>query len=178
MTAGDATIIRKPLPADVSALGRLHAEAWQAAYAGQMPDALLATVTVERRTAMWQRILDADPPAGHRIVVAEVAGSPAGIAWTGPYRGDGAPAEDAGELYAINVAPPQWGTGVGAALLAAAHDALTDDGYRLAARWVLPGNARARRFYERSGWVTDGVRREEENGGFLIPEVRYVRRFS
>ncbi len=39
-------------------------------------------------------------------------------------------------------------------------------------------NARARRFYERTGWHADGVTREDDEGGFVIPEVRYARRFD
>jgi RimJ/RimL family protein N-acetyltransferase len=170
-------MIREPATADVPALGRLHAEAWQAAYEGQMPAELLAGITVERRTTMWQRILGSERRDRQRIAIADIDGEAVGFAWTGPCRDEDGP-EGAGELFAINVSPKHWGSGAGAALLDAAHSALSDEGFTQAVLWVLPGNARARRFYERSGWIADGVTREERDGEFVIPEVRYARTFS
>lgn len=42
--------------------------------------------------------------------------------------------------------------------------------------WVLTGNARARRCYERAGWSADGAARVEElAAGVPIDEVRYVK---
>jgi class 3 adenylate cyclase/MFS family permease len=43
---------------------------------------------------------------------------------------------------------------------------------------VLPGNRRARRFYEAAGWVADGAERSAEVQGVVVPEVRYRRRLS
>ena len=168
--------IREPDPSDAAALGRLHAEAWQVAYEGQMPAELLASVTIARRTALWERVTAATRGERQRIAVADVRGTAVGFAWTGPCRDDDGP-EGAGELYAINVAPQRWQGGVGTALLKAAHEALAADGFALAVLWVLPGNARARRFYERHDWRADGVARDEESDGFVVSEVRYVRHF-
>jgi RimJ/RimL family protein N-acetyltransferase len=44
--------------------------------------------------------------------------------------------------------------------------------------WVLPGNRRARRFYEAAGWVADGAERSAEVQGVVVPEVRYRRRLE
>lgn len=41
--------------------------------------------------------------------------------------------------------------------------------------WVLKGNARARRFYERAGFRPDGAEEPFEVEGVAVPEVRYVR---
>jgi RimJ/RimL family protein N-acetyltransferase len=81
-------------------------------------------------------------------------------------------------LYAINIDPHHWGTGVGRALLAAAQAELARLGYAQAVLWVLPDNARARRFYEVAGWTTDGVQRTTEVRGVVVPEVRYRRRLQ
>lgn len=168
--------LREPVPSDAAALGRLHAEAWQVAYEGQMPAELLAGITVERRTAMWERVAASTRGERQHIVVADIGGTAVGFAGTGPCRDDDCP-EGAGELYAINVAPECWRSGVGTVLLEAAHEALSANGFSLAVLWVLPGNDRARRFYERHGWHVDGVTRDEESDGFVVPEVRYTRHF-
>lgn len=166
--------IREPVPDDAPALGRTHAEAWRVAYEGQMPAELLAAMTVARRTAMWERITGSARHERQRIAVADLGGTAAGFAWTGPCRDDDGP-EGSGELYAINVAPERWHSGVGTALLEAAHEALAAEGFQLAVLWVLPGNLRARRFYERHGWYADGTVREDESDGHIVPEVRYSR---
>jgi len=81
-------------------------------------------------------------------------------------------------LYAINVDPDRWGTGAGRALLAAAQAELARLGYAKAVLWVLPDNARGRRFYELAGWTTDGTQRTSEVRGVVVPEVRYRRRLQ
>jgi len=47
------------------------------------------------------------------------------------------------------------GRGYGYALLRDAEEALATMGRRDLALWVLEGNDRARRFYERAGWRDD-----------------------
>jgi RimJ/RimL family protein N-acetyltransferase len=75
-------------------------------------------------------------------------------------------------------AADRWGTGAGRALLLAAHAQLARLGYAEAVLWVLPGNRRARRFYEAAGWVADGAERSAEVQGVVVPEVRYRRRLE
>jgi L-amino acid N-acyltransferase YncA len=140
-----------------------------------MPDAFLASLDGVARAARWRVWLGA-PTEGRRVLVAlddtEVL---VGFASVGPARDE--PGER-GELYAINVAPAAWGTGAATALLAAATRALADLGHREAMLWVLRENARARRFYQREGWVQEGDRRDtiSENGfTFDVDELRYVR---
>ena len=54
--------------------------------------------------------------------------------------------------------PRSWGAGHGSALHEAAMDHLAKEGFGEAVLWVLEGNERARRFYERRGWRADGAR--------------------
>jgi GNAT superfamily N-acetyltransferase len=162
--------VRRATVTDAPDLGRLHVRAWQAAYRGQMPDDYLDGLSAEERAAGWRRALgrdrDRDP-----VLVAERADRVVGFAVVGPARDPAA----AGELYAINVDPDHWGTGAGRALLEAAQLELTRLGYGEAVLWVLPGNHRARRFYEVAGWASDGARRTSEVWGAVVDEVRYRR---
>lgn len=176
-------LTRTPNLGDVAALDLLHAEAWQAAYAGKMPRQVLDRAVPGSRLAMWKRTITAgDAPRSH-TVVAEADGEVAGFATTGPCRDDDGGTEagtqtgtalgDLGELYAINVKPSWWGKGVGKLLLATAQDNLRSEGFGAAILWVLPDNDRARRFYEAHGWFADGAAREITMAGAAIPEVRY-----
>lgn len=78
-----------------------------------------------------------------------------------------------GELRALYVVPEAWGTGAASALAAAALDAIRRSGHDVAFLWVGENNSRARRFYEREGWTTDGERRADSTFG--LTELRYVR---
>jgi GNAT superfamily N-acetyltransferase len=66
-----------------------------------------------------------------------------------------------GELARLHVHPERWRCGIGQAL----HDAAGD---RARSLWVIDRNERARRFYERNGWVLDPTERQGN-------EVRYRR---
>ncbi|TQF01934.1 N-acetyltransferase [Kitasatospora acidiphila] len=165
-------LIRDAVVGDGPALARVHFDAWHVGYAGLMPQGLLDATTMERRTVSWQLTLSGERTLRENILVAEVNGTPLGFAHTGP--GRDADADGAGELWALNVAPSQWGSGLASTLVRTAHDVLRRGGFDRATLWVLTGNARARRFYERHGWSPDGVAREETIRGFTIPELRYT----
>ena len=62
------------------------------------------------------------------------------------------------------------------ALLGAAQAELDRMGFAESVLWVLPGNACARRFYERAGWAADGTEKTSEAFGVSFDEVRLPRR--
>jgi GNAT superfamily N-acetyltransferase len=136
-----------------------------------MSQAYLDGLAVADRAAAWrQRLSD---PAASPVLVGTMRGRVAGFASFGPTRD--ADSGGAGELYALNVHPAHWGTGVGSALLRATENALATMGFADAVLWVVPGNVRARRFYERHGWTDAGARRTAEIHGVTVPEVRYAK---
>jgi len=154
---------------DAAALAEVHVRTWQAAYAHVFGAERLASLDVARRAAQWTRWLEEPQPHWRVVVDEDAAGRVVGFAWLGESR----EAADEGELYAIYVLPEAWGSGAGAELMDAALTALREDGFRAALLWVLEDNPRARRFYEREGWTTDGERRDEEFLGRPVPELCY-----
>ncbi|MFI8826268.1 GNAT family N-acetyltransferase [Streptomyces sp. NPDC053431] len=78
------------------------------------------------------------------------------------------------ELSTLYAAPEAWGRGVGRALLAATVEAMRGAGFRDAGLWVFEENSRARAFYERAGWRTDGESVTEDTGGRTLRELRYA----
>jgi GNAT superfamily N-acetyltransferase len=169
-TAGVST--RPATAEDAEGLAEASQRAWQAAYVGLMPQKFLDGLDRARRVESWRRRLR-EPDEGTGLLVATIGGTVAGFVMFGGAR-DVESGPD-GELYAINVHPDHWRSGAGSALLSAAVLGLAGLGHREATLWVVTGNDRARRFYERRGWHPTEVTRTIELGGADVPEVRYDR---
>jgi GNAT superfamily N-acetyltransferase len=58
-----------------------------------------------------------------------------------------------GEIVGLHVLPSEWGQRIGSALHDAALAMLSGEGHRTAGLWVIAANQRARRMYERRGWL-------------------------
>ncbi|MEY2434428.1 MAG: hypothetical protein QOC92_4153 [Acidimicrobiaceae bacterium] len=131
---------------------------------------MLAALSVEHRARQWR---DQLAHAEKTTWVAVQAARFVGFASVGPSR-DADTGAGVGELYAIYVTPAAWGKSVGHALHEPVLTKLESD-YTEAVLWVLDGNARARGFYERHGWLADGAVKEEQRGEAVLNEVRYRR---
>jgi GNAT superfamily N-acetyltransferase len=110
-------------------------------------------------------------------LVAERDGEILGWACHGPYRDGEIRTQDA-ELYAIYVDARRYGSGLGRALLQESERRCTTAGHPRMLLWVVKGNTRARRFYERHGFQADGAEDPYEVDGVPVPEVRYVKDLS
>jgi GNAT superfamily N-acetyltransferase len=154
---------------DAAAIAEVHVRTWQAAYQHVFGAERLAGVTVEQRLPMWRQILQNVEQTA--LVAEDDDGRIVGWCTVGPSRDEDAD----GELWGIYVLSDAWGNGAGTALLAAGVDALRDSGCREVILWVLEDNPRARRFYEREGWLLDDARKEDEFLGVGVAEVRYRR---
>jgi GNAT superfamily N-acetyltransferase len=155
-------------PADAPVLGALHVASWRASYAGMLPDAMLAELSVEARAAMWGVILG-NASAGATVHVAEEGGQTIGFGCCNPQR-DATLATQGfgGEIGAIYVLAASQGKGVGRMLMHRMARTLLDQGLGAAALWVLRDNRVARLFYERLGGVVVGERTEQEYEAVLV----------
>jgi GNAT superfamily N-acetyltransferase len=152
--------IRKAAPADAKAVAAIWHAGWPDGHLGHVPEELVAVRTEEsfhQRAA--KRLAD--------TVVAEVGGTVAGFTMV---------VDD--EVEQVYVQASHRGSGVADALLADAEARIRSAGYARAWLAVVAGNARARRFYERRGWVDDGpliYPAEGPNGPIDVPAHRYVK---
>lgn len=89
--------------------------------------------------------------------------------------GDMKAAENCGEIVSIYFLPQYMGKGFGTLLMQAVLAELKKMGYQSCCLWVLEENGRARRFYEKMGFIPDGAYMEQEIGGKNLREMRYVR---
>jgi GNAT superfamily N-acetyltransferase len=165
------TEVRAAVPADAHDVARVHVRSWQTAYRGLIDqdylDGLEPEVLANRYT--FGRVGLRMPST----LVAVDGSTICGLATTGLGRDFDLP--NFGELMAIYVDPAYVRTGVGRLLMTAARERLRLVGVAGALLWVLDGNVRARRFYERDGWRFDGACRTETFGGLPVDQVRYRR---
>jgi GNAT superfamily N-acetyltransferase len=161
--------------ADARALGYLSVVTWRQAYRGLVPDEALEALSIDQRSAGFEEMLAGSELNGCRGWLAHMAGAPIGFVLCGPAR-DLPDCPGAGEVYAVYVLKPYWGTGTGRELLAQAVQHLDGLGCPQIVLWVLEANARARRFYERGGFSPDGARKPDPWGGQSLDELRYRRR--
>lgn len=167
-------VVRRARVDDADAIGRVHVTSWQAAYAGALPEDILAGLSIEDRQRRWRERLADLPPSVHVLVVTD-DGTLAGFACVSASRDEDATAST-GELQSIYLDPEHWGRGLGWALHEEALARLRQDGYRRATLWVLDGNGRARRFYARAGWSVDGATKADSLAGSPpVTEIRYKR---
>lgn len=169
-------IVRAAVPADAPAMGAIHVAAWRAAYAGIMDPEFLAAMDPERGASWWHNVLDgrSSEPAAWAHLVAELDGRVVAMAAIGPARDHDSRAPRA-QLWMLNAHPDAFGTGAATELHRAVVDVFEARGCASAYLWVARDNPRARRFYEREGWVADGAEQAEHLGGADVDEVRYRR---
>lgn len=166
--------VRPARPAEAGAIAQLRIATWRAAYGGMVGDDVLAALTVDDADVRQREERIRNPPAGvHTLVATAADDEVVGFAVGGPSRDDDLEG-DAGEVYAIYVSAPYWGTGIGRSLMGASMSALRREGFARVTLWVLEGNARARRFYEVAGLAPDGGRKLLERGTAPVPEIRYA----
>jgi GNAT superfamily N-acetyltransferase len=195
-------LIRPAGPQDAAGIAEVRATSWRAAYRGIIPDSVLAQATgpdtvrlnaESIRAGRWRLITvaeDGEPGGRDKRVVGFASSGPERLPgaqlFSGQAREPGqaslaspaaapapsASAPSAAELYAIYVLPEVWSAGIGRSLLARAVDWARRERYDTISLWVLEGNARARRFYERAGFAATGDTQVLDRLGG-VAEVRY-----
>lgn len=142
-------LVIKPMetPAEIEGKGYVHWKAWQEAYTGLVSqDFLDNSQTLEKSVRQAY-----DRP--ENTLVARDGERVIGFVTYGPYRWEDLP--ETGEVMALYVLKEYYGQGAGQALMEKALEALS--GYGRVALWVLKGNERAIRFYEKCGFRFDGT---------------------
>ena len=156
------TSIRPADAADMAAVADLWHEGWHDGHAGHVPDGLTAARTLA---------------AFHDRTPARVADTAVAVGDDGSLEGFVMVVGD--EVEQVFVARAARGSGLAPELLAEAERRVAAGGHSWAWLAVVAGNARARRFYERHGWVDHGdLPYEVAAGGrtFVSPCRRYVKK--
>ncbi len=153
---------------DAFTMGKIHSRSWQTAYKGIVPDEIVAAFTADKQAERFARAIAA---RREEYYLFTVDGRPAGVASLCRSHEDDEP-DHVGEIYSIYFHPDFWGTPATQAGLEFCIKRLKFLGYSHLTIWVLCDNIRARRFYEKNGFVRDG-RAQQIMLGRPLWEVRY-----
>ena len=153
---------------DADTVGFITSRSWQAAYRGIVPEDYLAGVTPEYRARKYREsypLLE-----GVEFYLVFVDGSPSGAMNLHRCRDEGL--TGCGEIGIFYFLPEYWGRGCATETMQFALERLKELGYGSVLLWVLEDNHRARRFYEKQGFVADGGRKMITRGKELA-DIRY-----
>lgn len=165
-------LIRQASNHDADGIASVNVRAWQLAYRGIVPDKELDAMSAATRAIQWREILSkAESVTWVAVENEEVLA----FASVGPCR-DRDLSPTTYELWALYVAPDHWRRGIGKRLWSAMKANVIPPGTDLVSLQVLAGNDKARRFYEKQGFETDGSSRVIVIGGQGLVEVRYIQK--
>lgn len=162
-SASDLPSVRRATSADAPIVAEIWRTGWHDGHSGNVPDELVAVRTDE----------SFDIRAAERVgdtSVAVVDGAVAGFVMV---VGD--------EVEQVYVSRDHRGSGIADLLLDSAERQVAANSHPVAWLAVATGNARARRFYERRGWVDEGefpYPAEGPDGPIDVPCHRYTKRVS
>lgn len=156
----DALRIRPATDDDVPALARIWLTGWHDGHDGHVPPELVAHRTPETFP----------PRVRERLATTWLAERDGVVLGFVVVVGD--------EVEQVYVDRDARGSGVARTLLARGEQAVADAGHDVAWLAVVAGNARARAFYERQGWIDRGpytYPAETASGDVAVPTHRYER---
>jgi ribosomal protein S18 acetylase RimI-like enzyme len=159
---GDISV-RGAFGVDAAVIASIWGSGWREVHLGHVPDALTQARTVETFVSRAQENIP-------RTLVAAAEGQVVGFVVI---------VDD--EIEQLYVDAAKRSGGVADALLSAAEARIADAGFPRAWLAVVADNARARRFYERCGWIDEGSFRyaaATQDGPVDVPCRRYAKQLS
>lgn len=160
-------VIRHAVPGDEAMLAEIQAESWEAAFSGIVPDEKLKSYLDKQRIAqMYHHVLIEGSAHGSLLLIGS---HPHCMAFWGTYREENHPGW--AELICIHSLQNRWGRGYGSMMMEHILKEIKSAGLKQVGLWVFEQNIRARRFYEKHGFVLT----EEQKNSFGADEVLYLK---
>lgn len=147
------TIKKMETAAEMQGKGYVHWKSWQETYSGLIDDDYLKQMTLDACIEMAEKWSD-------NLIVAKDGEKVIGFVGYGPSQDPSL--SDCGEIFALYVLEDYQNQKVGYNLIQAAFKELS--AFRRITLWVLKGNDKAIRFYERVGFKADGTSAEIKLG--------------
>ncbi|MGL4610904.1 MAG: GNAT family N-acetyltransferase [Trueperaceae bacterium] len=164
-------MIRSATLSDARAIAEVHVKSWQSAYRGLLSEDFLENLSVDRREEIWRNGIQNSQQV---VLVYEQEKRVMAFCSFASSRDDDVDQTKVAELFTMYALESVWGQGIGEALWHEATKQMRERGFTEIMLWVLKGNKRAIKFYERQGLVFDGTTKTEAVTATLdLHELRY-----
>jgi ribosomal protein S18 acetylase RimI-like enzyme len=141
--------IRKVKKEDAKTLAHIQTEAWKSAFNIILSkEDLERYANIDKATEMYSNILSENNGNGYILSINDV---PHCIAYWDKARDEGM--EGYSELICIHSLDTNWGKGYGSMMIEHVLGEIKKAGFQKVMLWVFEENIRARRFYEKHGFV-------------------------
>ncbi|HAN20237.1 MAG: hypothetical protein A2Y15_05125 [Clostridiales bacterium GWF2_36_10] len=152
--------IRKAEYGDAEKIAYVHTMSWKVAYAGIIPDEYLNNLSVDDRAEKFRLYFDKNENTFYFLT--ELDEKTIGFIVLQECRDKDL--KGAGEICAMYLLPEYFNKGYGSHMMRFSVNFLANKGYKTIALWVLEENARARKFYQKCGFVFDGKKKKIDIG--------------
>ncbi len=164
---------RRATTADAEGIARVHADGWQRAHEGLVPEEFLRCKASQGHADFWRDELEIEAPDRKPWVALDedhiIGFADGGIARDDDLDGN------TGEIYTLFVTPECWEKGIRSTLIEHVARDLREHRFTKAVFWVLATDEVMRAFAEWVGWRPDGTSRYEACGEAEVIELRYAR---
>ena len=159
----EPVVIRLAVPADAPDMAEVHMRSWEVAYKDIIPADFIREKNATRPD-LYKRVITEDNDSSYAI---QYNGITVGVMKVGPPQDDDAD-DDAYELHNIYLHPDYFRMGIGTKAMEFAFNIARRLGKTTMNVWVLEENINSIRFYEKCGFVKDGINKDSEYGKTLV----------
>ena len=160
--------VRLAKKSDVDMLAKIQISSWKSAFGSILTrDILEVYADTIKCTEILKNVLDTNRG---KLYIASLNGVPCGeLFWC--EAGEDMPQN--AQIIALHSLENSWGTGLGKAMMNKALLDIQLAGKSIVNLWVFKDNLRARRFYEKCGFIYSGREKSSDFGN--VVEVEYIK---
>lgn len=144
-------------------------ESWKSAYSNIIPeDEIARFLDKQRRQEQFEKFIEDE----EIVLIGFYDEIPCGLIFGNKDNDEGL--ERCGSIYSIYLLKEYWGKGLSTKLMDRAINILKEEGCKQVYLWVYEVNTRARKFYEKYGFIFDGNKKQSHFSNKPI-ELRYIK---
>ena len=167
--------IQKADTKDCLVIADIHFTSWNAAYTGLLPECYIRKEnSLARKITLWQEII-VNPDVTVWIAYdSSDEKNQHSVGFIGYFN-----TGNDYEITTLYVLPEYHGLGIGSELMdTALNNVSASNGKAKLHLWVLETNSTAIRFYQKHGFIANGVSSEESFAGSRIVDIKMVKAFD
>lgn len=161
--------VRRAIKDDAKSLAHIIVESWKSVYSNIIPeDEITKFLDKERRQQQFEKFID----DGEIVLIGTYDDIPCGLVFAN--KDNDEKLEKCGSIYSMYLLEEYWGKGLAMELMNLVLSILKAEGCKQVSLWVYEANIRARRFYEKCGFIFDGTKKHSRFSNKPI-ELRYIK---